>query len=113
MARYHLSTMLPRADTDVVAVCEPSPATWAGSAPAFPEAGLGIPPNEPDWRRFLERFGPELDAVMIITPHAFHHDQATAALEAGLDVYLEKPMVMTAAEAHSLIATRDRTGRLV
>jgi predicted dehydrogenase len=32
-------------------------------------------------------------------------------MEAGLDVVLEKPMVMTAAEAEALIETRDRTGR--
>ena len=42
-----------------------------------------------------------------------HHAQATACLEAGLDVLLEKPMVMDAAEATSLIETRDRTGRLL
>ena len=113
MARYHLSTMLPRSDTAVVAVCEPSAPTWAATAPAFTAAGLDVPPNEPDWRRFLERFAPELDALLIITPHALHFEQATAALEAGLDVYLEKPMVMTAAEADALIATRDRTGRLL
>ena len=48
----------------------------------------------------------------IITPHVFHAAQATACLEAGVDVLLEKPMVMNAAEAEALIATRDRTGRL-
>jgi predicted dehydrogenase len=50
---------------------------------------------------------------MIVTPHAFHFAQATAALEAGLDVLLEKPMVMNAIEAVELIRTRDRTGRLL
>jgi predicted dehydrogenase len=34
-------------------------------------------------------------------------------MEAGIDVLLEKPMVMNAAEAESLIATRDRTRRLL
>ena len=34
-------------------------------------------------------------------------------MEAGVDVLLEKPMVMNAAEAEDLIATRDRTGRLL
>jgi predicted dehydrogenase len=48
-----------------------------------------------------------------VTPHALHFEQATACLEAGLDVLLEKPMVMNADEAMSLIATRDRTGRLL
>jgi predicted dehydrogenase len=51
--------------------------------------------------------------VFIITPHAYHHDQTKQCLEAGLDVLLEKPMVMTAAEARSLIEVRDRTGRLL
>jgi len=54
-----------------------------------------------------------LDAAFIVTPHAYHHDQAQVCLEAGLDVLLEKPMVMNAAEARSLIETRDRTGRLL
>ena len=40
-----------------------------------------------------------LDAVIILTPHALHFEQAAAALEAGLDVLLEKPMVMNAEQA--------------
>ncbi len=113
MARYHLTTMLPRADTVVAAVCEPSAAAFETAAAKFTELGRAVPPNEPDWERFLDRFAGELDAVAIITPHVFHFAQATAAMEAGLDVLLEKPMVMDAAEAEALIATRDRTGRLL
>jgi predicted dehydrogenase len=113
MARHHLSTMLPRDDTVVVAVCEPSGVTFETAALEFTTRGLAVPPNEPDWTRFLQRYGPELDAVAIITPHVFHAGQATACLEAGLDVLLEKPMVMNADEAKALIATRDRTGRLL
>ena len=113
MARSHLTTMLGRSDTVVVAVCEPSEAAWGIAGAEFATRGLPLPPNEPDWRRFVERYGPELDAVLIITPHALHFAQATACLEAGLDVLLEKPMVMDATEAEALIATRDRTGRLL
>src|SRR5512143_1399686 len=113
MAREHLNEMLDRADTEVVAVCEPAEPAWAATVELFERHGRPVPSNEPDWHRFLERHGPELDAVVIITPHALHFEQATAALEAGLDVLLEKPMVMTAAEATELIGTRDRTGRLL
>ncbi len=113
MARYHLSTMVGRPDTEVVAVCEPSNAAWEIAATEFTTRDLPPPPNEPDWRRFLEHFGDQLDAVVIITPHALHYAQATACLEAGLDVLLEKPMVVDATEAEALIATRDRTGRLL
>jgi predicted dehydrogenase len=113
MARYHLTTMLPRDDTAVVAVCEPSDAAFAVAAAEFTGRSLPVPPNEPDWTRFVERFASELDAVFIITPHVFHAAQTTACLEAGLDVLLEKPMVMNAAEAQALIETRDQTGRLL
>lgn len=113
MARAHLETMLDRGDTVVVAVCEPSAPAWAVAVGDFVARGLPVPPVEPDWPRFLERFGDALDAVLIVTPHALHAAQATACLEAGLDVLLEKPMVVDAAEAEALIATRDRTGRLL
>jgi predicted dehydrogenase len=113
MARSHLQTMLPREDTIVAAVCEPSPVAYESAAAGFEAVGLPLPPNEPDWERFIERFARQLDAALIITPHVFHAAQATTCLEAGLDVLLEKPMVMDAAEAEALIATRDRTGRLL
>ena len=113
MTRHHLTQILGRPDTVVVAMCEPSQAALDVTSALFTSRGLDVPPNEPDWIRFIERFGADLDAVLIVTPHAAHHDQATMAMEAGLDVLLEKPMVMTAAEAESLIATRDRTGRLL
>ncbi len=44
----------------------------------------------------------QLDAVYIATPHAFHAEQAEAALLAGVDVFLEKPMVTTVDEARRL-----------
>jgi predicted dehydrogenase len=113
MARHHIRTMLGRDDTAIVALCEPSETAFGATAGAFADRGLAVPPNEPDWRRFVERYASSLDAVVIITPHVFHAAQATACLEAGLDVLLEKPMVMNAAEAAALIGTRDRTGRLL
>jgi predicted dehydrogenase len=73
-----------------------------------------VPPaNEPELARLLAEYGPQLDAVFIITPHKFHYEQAAACLEAGLDVLLEKPMVMNGDEARALIGVRERTGRLL
>ena len=101
------------AETEVVAICEPSAAAYAAAAQLFDQHGLPVPPNEPDWDQFVERYAGQLDAAFIITPHVLHFAQATACLEAGFDVLLEKPMVMTADEARALIETRDRTGRLL
>lgn len=112
MARHYIRRILEKHDdTAFVAVCEPSGTMYALAAETFGEMGTKSPPNEPKLDRFLARYASELDAVFISTPHASHHDIAKACLEAGLDVLLEKPMVMTAAEARSLIAVRDRTGK--
>jgi predicted dehydrogenase len=114
MARHHIRQMLKmQSTTRIVALCEPSEAMALAAANVFVDAGLSPPPNQPDWQKLITEYGAELDAVFIITPHAFHYDQTKACLEAGIDVLLEKPMVMTAAEAHSLIEARDRTGRLL
>ncbi|MCS7040472.1 MAG: Gfo/Idh/MocA family oxidoreductase, partial [Caldilineales bacterium] len=111
MARHHIRQMLLRPDTTIPVVCEPSPAAYAEAARLFEERGLTPPPNEPDLSRLLATY--PLDAAFIITPHAYHHDQAVACLEAGLDVLLEKPMVLNTAEAESLMAVQRHTGRLL
>jgi predicted dehydrogenase len=114
MAQGHLRAMLAqRETTQVQVICEPSPAAYAQACELFTAQGLPPPPNEPDLDRLLTRYGAELDAAFIITPHAYHFAQASACLQAGLDVLLEKPMVITAAEAEGLIQTRDRTGKLL
>jgi predicted dehydrogenase len=114
MARHHIRQMLQQQDTTRIdVVCEPSPQAYAATAEIFEMAGVEPPPNQPDLDRLLAEYGPTLDAAFIITPHAYHHDQSVACMEAGLDVLLEKPMVMNAAEARSLIQARDRTGRLL
>ena len=113
-ARHHLRRMLPLPDRPAIpVVCEPSPTAYAETAKLFEEAELPPPPNQPDLTRLLADYAGELDAAFIITPHAFHHDQVVASLEAGLDVLMEKPMTMNVREAQSLIETRDRTGRVL
>jgi predicted dehydrogenase len=110
MAREHARDILDHGGR-IVAVCEPSATAYELAKKLFEERILPLPPNEPDWQRFVETYADQLDAVVIVTPHVLHFAQAAACMEAGLDVILEKPMVMTAAEAEALIETRDRTGR--
>jgi len=114
MARHHIRNMTKmRQTTEITVVCEPSNQAYEDTAALFEEAGLPVPANQPDLERLLREHGSALDAAFIITPHAYHHDQTKACLEAGIDVLLEKPMVMNAQEAASLIETRDRTGKLL
>jgi predicted dehydrogenase len=114
MARHHIRRILQQQDTtQIVAACEPSGQAYEEFCVLFDQMGLKPPANEPNLEKLLQTCQGEIDAAFVITPHALHHDQAKACLEAGLDVLLEKPMVMTAAEAKSLIESRDRSGRLL
>ena len=53
------------------------------------------------------------DVVVICTPINTHFDFASAALEAGADVMLEKPTTATLDEFERLLAIAERTGGLV
>ena len=110
MARYHLPLMV-ETGADIRVICEPSSNNYELALARLEELGGPTPPNEPVLAELLEKHASELDAAFIITPHNLHHDHAKMCMEAGLDVLLEKPMVMNTAEALSLMETRDRTGR--
>jgi predicted dehydrogenase len=58
-----------------------------------------------DYHDLLAR---DLDAVLITTPDYLHEEHAVAALQAGVAVYLEKPMAITVAGCdHILRAARE------
>ncbi len=114
MARLHVRRILQQQETtQIVATCEPSGQSYEDFCAIFEEMGVTPPANEPNLEKLLQERSGEIDAAMIITPHVLHHDQAAACMEAGIDVLLEKPMVMNAAEAENLIEIRNRTGRLL
>jgi predicted dehydrogenase len=115
IGRSHLSGMAGRPDTVIAAICEPRAEAADAGVLEVTSRGGAAPVVEADWDRFIAVTAAEqrLDAVVLFTPHALHFAQARAALEAGVDVLLEKPMVTDAAEAEELIRTRHRTGRLL
>lgn len=55
----------------------------------------------------------DLDVVNVVTPHALHFDQTMAALEAGLSVHLEKPMVTDLSDAIRLTDAAAETDATV
>jgi predicted dehydrogenase len=62
-----------------------------------------------DYRQLLEV--KDLDAVMIsATPEALHYPMARDCLEAGLHVFMEKPIAVELHEADDLIAIANRKG---
>jgi len=62
-----------------------------------------------DYRRMFDH-EKKLDAVIIATPDHHHALAATLALQAGLDVYLEKPLTVTIAEGRHLADVVKKSG---
>jgi predicted dehydrogenase len=56
---------------------------------------------------------PDIDAVVVATPVAAHYDLASAALEAGKHVLVEKPLTTTSVEAERLIELAARRKRVL
>ncbi len=55
----------------------------------------------------------KLDAASVAVPTVHHHEVASALLDAGLDLLVEKPLAANLAEADDLIARAERGKRIV
>ncbi|WP_324643514.1 Gfo/Idh/MocA family oxidoreductase [Pseudarthrobacter sp. LT1] len=55
----------------------------------------------------------DLDLVVLATPPMTHYPLAKAALEAGLDVVVDKPFAVTSAQGQELIALAGQLGRVL
>ena len=64
-----------------------------------------------DYRRILER--PDIQVVTIATPDHWHSKILIEAMQAGKDVYCEKPMTLTIDEGKKICQVQKQTGRVV
>ena len=55
----------------------------------------------------------DLDAVSLATPNALHRMQTEAALSAGLDVFVEKPIANRVSDGRAMIKAADEAGRIL
>ena len=109
MVGRHLRLMLQHDDATLVAFTDPVEAARNRAREA--DSTLAEVPTFADHAQMLADVQPE--AVVIGTPHSFHHRHIIDSLHAGAHVLVEKPMVNTVAEAEEVIATRDATGKVV
>lgn len=70
-------------------------------------ADYGVP-SEPGYEALLSR--PDVDAVLVATPHAAHRDQVIQAAAAGKHVLVEKPMSVSTADCDAMIEACRRAG---
>jgi predicted dehydrogenase len=64
-----------------------------------------------DFRKILE--DKTIDAVFIATPNFWHTPMAILALQAGKNVYVEKPGSQNPGESEALVAAMKKSGKLV
>jgi predicted dehydrogenase len=87
----------------VVAIASREAAKAAAAA-----RSLGIPRSHGSYDALLA--DPDVEAVYIPLPNHLHVPWSIRAAEAGKHVLCEKPLALTASEARTLLAVRDRTG---
>jgi UDP-2-acetamido-3-amino-2,3-dideoxy-glucuronate N-acetyltransferase len=90
----------------LAAVCDSSDAAEALCATEYPSV-----PFVRDFRAVLAN--PDITAVAVATPAVTHFDVAKAALEAGKDVFVEKPLSTEVAQGEILARLADERGRVL
>lgn len=100
--RVLLGNILDHPDTELTWVASRNPAT---RGLVGPHAG-GVTIVE-DWRTFADA---GLDGLVIATPSPLHAEMARAAIEAGVPVFVEKPLCLDPAEARDIAATARARG---
>lgn len=70
--------------------------------------------NPRQYLRFEELLAdPAIQGVVLATPAEQHAPMALAAFEAGKDVFVEKPLALTAADGRKMVAAAEKAGRLL
>ncbi len=107
--RHHLrNRLLPNKRIEVAAVCDVDRNHRNMAAQiAYERTGRQVGIYR-DFRDLCDR--KDIDAVLIATPDHWHALTAICAMEAGKDVYCEKPLTLTIDEGKKMVETARRYG---
>ncbi len=92
-------------------VCDVKSEALARGRRQMAERGYPDVPATSDYEQIMD--DPAVDGVMIVTPDHWHAAMAIAAMRAGKDVYVEKPMTLTIAEGKAMVEAQQRYGSIV
>ncbi len=101
------------APVEVVCLCDVDRKMLTGAAEMVSQRQKSgnVPRTYSDYREMLR--DQELDLVLIGTPDHWHALQAIAAIEAGTDVYVQKPISVDVAEGEAMLAAARKHNRVV
>lgn len=105
----HVERFQSRTDARVVAICDPDRGLLRRRRDEFEKDRQKLE-TFADIREMLDEA--ELDVVVVATPDHWHAPAAVWAMEAGKDVYVEKPLTYCIWEGRQLVAAAERYGRI-
>jgi predicted dehydrogenase len=106
----HVRFISRRKDCEIVAVCDADEAQWHQRATAIEKAAGKRPTYVRDLRRLFD--DNSIHAVSVATPNHWHALAAIWAMQAGKDVYLEKPVGHNVSEGRRLVEAARKYGRI-
>lgn len=108
-----LFRLLQIAPVEVVGLCDVDRQMLSEAAELVSQrqASRRTPPTFSDYRELLRQVQPNL--VLIATPDHWHALPAIAAIQAGADVYLQKPISVDVVEGQAILAAARKYGRVV
>jgi predicted dehydrogenase len=108
--KQHARELARLADCEVAYVCDPDSARAAEVAAQLVEAQRPAPKAVQDLRAVLD--DKTVDVVFISTPNHWHALAAIWAMQAGKDVYVEKPVSHNVSEGRRIVQTARKLGRI-
>jgi predicted dehydrogenase len=108
MGHVHANWMVDVPEMEVVALCDASKDAIKRINHAVFEAKKLKPKQYTSFDKLLDT--EQLDGIILVTPHTLHYPQITKALEHGVHVLTDKPMVTDAEHARKLTALQRETG---
>src|SRR6188474_3475288 len=108
-----LFRLIQVAPVEVVSLCDVDKQMLAAAADMVAErqASKKRPRTYSDYRALLKE--KDLDIVLIATPDHWHALPMIAAVEAGVDVYVQKPISVDVVEGQSMLAAARKYKRVV
>lgn len=111
--KLDLFRLIQIAPVEVVSICDVDKRMLAEAADliAARQVNKRKPRTYTDYREMLKE--KDLDLVEVATPDHWHALPAIAAMEAGADLYLQKPISVDISEGAAILATARRLKRVV
>jgi predicted dehydrogenase len=109
--RAHIAAYLKIPNVEIAALCDVDAAVLENGCKMVEAAGKKRPATFTDFRTLLD--DRNIDAVSLATPNFHHTLQTIWALQAGKDVFVEKPCSYNMYEARQIVAASRKYNRIV